>query len=97
MPLLKDAKNELDKAPTEGYVKRYQLSGNEQGFFIKCRDGKTYARLLIFSLEYDRSSPYADGHFRDYGIMFNVELQTEGSEFNNPKDLRLEHYILEKL
>ena len=50
IPLLKDAKNELDKAPTEGYVKRYQLSGNEQGFFIKCRDGKTYARLLIFLL-----------------------------------------------
>lgn len=96
MPIPRNA-NEINKAPTEGYVKKIQLKGNEQGFFIKCRDGKTYARLLIFSLEYDRSSPYADGHFKDYGIMFNVVLQTEGSEFNSPEDIRLDHYIFERI
>ncbi|HRP34222.1 MAG TPA: hypothetical protein PKV73_20140 [Agriterribacter sp.] len=97
VPISRDAKNDLNKAPAEGYVKKYELRGNEKGFFIKCRDGKTYARLLIFSLEYDRSSPYADGHFNDYGIMFNVVLQTKGTEFNTPDNIRLDHYILETI
>lgn len=97
VPILNKSKNEVNKAPEEGYVKKYQLTGNEEGFFIRCRDGKTYARLMIFSFEYDRSSPYKDGNFKDYGVMFNVELQTDGNEFNNPNDLRLDHYILEKI
>ncbi len=77
MLILNNTENEIIKAPIKSYVKRYRLTGKVQGFFIGYRDGKTYARLMIFSLKYDRSSPYANGHFKDYGIMFNVVLQTE--------------------
>ena len=95
VPVFIGSNQSIDKAPDSGYQKKYQLAGNERGFFIKCRDGKSYARLMIFSLEYDRSSPYQDGSFKDHGIMFNVELQTIGNEFGNPANLRLDHYILE--
>jgi hypothetical protein len=97
VPIFKNTKNEINKAPKEGYVRRYQLKGNEQGFFIRCRDGKTYSRLMIYSLEYDRSTPYKNGHFKDYGIMFNVLLQNVGNEFNIPDTIRLDYYILETI
>ena len=97
IPIFNKSKDEIIKAPEAGYVIRYQLSGKEKGFFVKCRDGKTYARLMIFSSEYDRSSPYKNGSVKDYGIMFNVELQTEGREFNSTNDMRLDYYILEHI
>jgi len=96
-PIFKDGKSEVNKAPTEGYVKQYQLKGNEQGFFILCRDGKTYSRLMIYSLEYDRSTPYKNGYFKDYGIMFDALLQTSGNEFNINDTIRLDYYILENI
>jgi len=52
---------------------------------------------MISSSEYDRSSPYKNGSVKDYGIMFNVELQTEGREFNSTNDMRLDYYILEHI
>jgi hypothetical protein len=39
------------RAPETGYTNRYELTGGEKGFFVKCRDGKTYARLMIYSFE----------------------------------------------
>ena len=95
VPIFRGSNQSIDKAPASGYQKKYQLVGNEQGFFIKCRDGKSSARLMMFGLEYDRSSPYQGSSFKDHGIMFNVELQTIGNEFGNPTNLRLDHYILE--
>ncbi len=97
VPIFNKAKDAIIKAPEVGYVNRYELSGKEKGFFVRCRDGKTYARLMIFSPEYDRSSPYKNGSVKDYGIMFNVEVQTEGREFNGANDMRLDHYILGNL
>jgi hypothetical protein len=97
VPFFNEPKDAIIRAPETGYAIRYELNGKEKGFFIRCRDGKTYARLTIFSLEYDRSSPYKNGYVKDYGIMFNVELQTEGREFNHAKDMRLDHYILRNL
>jgi hypothetical protein len=97
VPIFNKSKDAIIKAPETGYVNRYELNGKEKGFFIRCRDGKTYARLMIFSPEYDRSSPYKNGSIKDYGIMFNVELQTEGRKFNSAKDMRLDYYILGNL
>jgi hypothetical protein len=97
VPIFDNSNNTISKAPEEGYVTIYELKGNEKGFFVKCRDGKTYARLMVFSLRYDRSSPYSNGSFKDYGIMFNADLQAEGREFSSPNDLRLDYYILENL
>jgi hypothetical protein len=96
-PIMKNGANDQIDAPLNGYVKRYQLTGNEQGFFVKCRNGKTFARIQIFSLEYDRTSPFESGYFKDFGIMFDITLQTEGNKFGYPADLRLDHYILERI
>jgi hypothetical protein len=97
VPIFNKSKDAIIRAPETGYVNRYELNGKEKGFFVRCRDGRTYARLMIFSPEYDRSSQYKNGSVKNYGIMFNVELQTEGSEFNSAKDMRLDHYILGNL
>ncbi len=97
VPIFNRSTDTITKAPEVGYVSRYELTGSEKGIFVKCRDGKTYARLIIFSLEYDSSSPYKNGSVKDYGIMFNVELQTEGREFNSAADMRLDYYILKKI
>lgn len=97
VPIFSKSKDSIIKAPETGYVNRYELNGKEKGFFIKCRDGKTYGRLMIFSSEYDRTSPYKSGSVKDYGIMFNVELQTEGREFNSQNDMRLDYYIIGNL
>ena len=96
-PIFNRSMDATTKAPETGYVSRYELTGSENGFFVKCRDGKTYARLLIFSLEYDRSFPYKNGFAKDYGLTFNIELQTEGREFNSAADMRLDYYILKKI
>jgi hypothetical protein len=97
VPIFDKSKNTISKAPEGGYLTKYEMTGNEKGFFVKCRDGKTYARLMVFSLKYDQSSPFSNGSFKDYGIMFNAVLQTEGREFNSPNDLRLDYYILENI
>ena len=81
-------------APQNGYLKTYELDGNEKGFFIRCRDGKSYARLSIVA-DYSRSAPCSNGHFEDVGIMFDVELQTNGNEFNVSDEFRLDQYILQ--
>jgi hypothetical protein len=97
IPFFENSKSAISKAPEDGYVTKYELQGNEGGFFVRCRDGRTYARLIIFSVQYDRTTQYRNGFFRDYGIMFNADLQTQGREFNNPDDLRLDYYILENI
>jgi hypothetical protein len=96
-PFFKNSNIDPNKAPTTGYVKKYQLTGNEQGFFILCRDGRTYSRLMISSLEYDRSTPYKNGFYKDYGIMFKVLMQPSGYEFNIANSFRLDYYILENI
>lgn len=97
IPILENSDNDNSTIPIEGYVNKYKITGNEKGFFIKCRDGKSYSRIMIFSLEYDRTSPFKDGHFKDFGIMFNIILQTEKKESNNTDNIRLDHYILENI
>jgi hypothetical protein len=86
-------------APVDGYVQQYKVTGNEKGFFIRCRDGKKYGRLIIFSSEYEKSSPNGDGFFVDKGMMFKTYLNTEGKlDFNIlPLDVSLEQYILENI
>jgi hypothetical protein len=88
---------DTETAPLNGYMKKYKLNGTENGFFVRCRDGKSYSRLKIFALKYNRSFPSPGGHAEDAGIMFNVELQTKGNEFNTADDFRLDYYILKNI
>lgn len=85
-------------APTEGYLKRYKLTGKEVGFFVRCRDGKTYCRLNKFGNNFQVSSPSPEGVYEDYGLMFNVILKPGGStNLNIGVEVDLEKFILEKI
>lgn len=97
VPIFDKSQNAINKAPQSGYVSKYKITGDERGFFVRCRDGKTYARLMLYSLEYDHSGPYKGGAIKELGIMFEVELQAAGREFNSPEDLRLDYYILDHI
>lgn len=81
--------------PTRGYVNKYKLTGKEKGFFVKCRDGRTLARVSIFS-EYDRSAPYKNGHQEDKGIMFNISVRIF-ENYIDSEGFRLDYYILQAL
>ena len=37
---------EMENAPTEGYYSSYNTTGNEVGFFIRCRNGQHYVKML---------------------------------------------------
>ena len=37
---------EMENAPTEGYYSSYKTSGKEVGYFIRCRDGQHYVKIL---------------------------------------------------
>jgi hypothetical protein len=38
-------------APDSGYLKEYDIKKGETGFFIKCRDGNSYVKLIIENIE----------------------------------------------
>lgn len=67
-------------APESGYLMEYKLTGNEAGFFVKCRDGKTYAKILLEQSSIDISSPDGNGGFyKEFGKNFSVLYQPNGT------------------
>lgn len=84
-------------APITGYKTKYEITGKEAGFFVKCRDGMSYAKLTASGFELDRSIPSKDGSLKDSGIMFQVYLLTEGREFGIPENFRLDYFMLGNL
>jgi hypothetical protein len=93
IPILRGG--DISIAPSNGYLRSYKLVGNEKGFFVKCRDGKTFARLVIFSLNNSKSGYISDSVYFDYGIMFKAFIQKGGyNVFNFPDDIVLDEYLL---
>lgn len=67
-------------APTTGYKNEYLFKGNEEGFFILCRDGKTYGKIILEKSNIDHSSPDGKGSFyKDFGKKFSCLYQPNGS------------------
>ena len=88
--------NTMNVAPEDGYLSKYELQGNEKGFFIKCRNGTSYARLMLIS-KYDASVPYKGSFYKDYGLMFGITMQPNGKEIGVPDNFRLDHFVLGSL
>ncbi|MCX6207055.1 MAG: hypothetical protein NTZ19_12480 [Bacteroidetes bacterium] len=86
----------INVAPENGYLSKYELQGNEKGFFIKCRNGTSYARLMLIS-KYDTSVPYKGSFYKDYGLMFGITMQPNGKEIGVPDNFRLDHFALGSL
>ncbi len=70
---------ELQYAPATGYQKSYMLTGQEEGFIIKCRDGKTYAKIILIKGRIDISGPINGSTFRDQGRYFSYLYQPNGT------------------
>jgi hypothetical protein len=67
-------------APTTGYSKQYTLQGNEEGLFVLCRDGRTYAKLVFEKSTTEISSPDGKGgSVKEYGKRFSCFFQPNGT------------------
>lgn len=88
---------DLPTAPETGYTGRHRLIGNEQGFFVLCRDGKTYGKIVFLSMSVE--SNFSDGNggrYIEYGKPFHALYQPTGSRdlsYYVP-DLDLERYLV---
>lgn len=67
-------------APTTGYISSYKLTGKEAGFFVRCRDGKTYAKIILEKSAIDISTPDGQGsHYKEFGKNFSCLYQSNGT------------------
>ena len=85
-------------APGTGYLHEYKLKGNEEGFFVLCRDGRTYAKLIFEKSEMDRGEPDGKGGwYKELGKHFSCLYQPNGTtdlSYSTP-DLDLESFLID--
>lgn len=88
---------EKNTAPTKGYVTSYKLTGSELGFFVRCRDGKTYGKIILGASEIDLSSPDGQGsYYKEFGRSFIYLYQPNGTTnlAYYHTDIDLENFLL---
>jgi hypothetical protein len=89
---------EKTSAPVTGYLREYKLKGNKEGFFVLCRDGRTYGKLIFDKSEIDHSAPDDKGGFyKDFGKQFSCLYQPNGTtdlSYSTP-DLDLESFLVD--
>ncbi|MFM2224833.1 MAG: hypothetical protein RJA07_1035 [Bacteroidota bacterium] len=89
---------EKSTAPTTGYKNEIELKGNEEGFFVLCRDGKRYGKIILEHSSIDISSP--DGHgsfYKEFGKNFSCLYQpneTTNLSYSIP-NLNLENFLVD--
>ncbi|RZK01481.1 MAG: carboxypeptidase regulatory-like domain-containing protein [Flavobacterium sp.] len=85
-------------APTTGYLHEYKLKGNEEGFFVLCRDGKTYGKIIFEKSEIDASAPDGKGGiYKEFGKNFSCLYQPNGTtdlSYSTP-DIDLENFLVD--
>lgn len=85
-------------APTTGYVSIYKLTGSEEGFFIRCRDGKTYGKIILEKSAIDISSPDGQGsYYKEFGKNFSCLYQPNGTTdlTYSQTDIDLEDFLVD--
>ena len=89
---------EKTEAPTTGYLQEYKLKGNEEGFFVLSRDGKTYGKIIFEKMELDASTPDGKGGFyKEFGKQFSCLYQPNGTtnlSYYTP-DVDLENFLVD--
>lgn len=89
---------EKSVAPTTGYLHEYKLKGNEEGFFVLCRDGKTYGKIIFEESAIDVSSPDGKGSFyKEFGKNFSCLYQPNGTTdlSYSTADMDLENFLVD--
>jgi hypothetical protein len=67
-------------APTTGYKAGYTLTDDVEGFFIKCRGGETYAKIILEKATFDIGSPMGRGNYqKELGKHFSYLYQPNGT------------------
>jgi hypothetical protein len=67
-------------APSTGYIRTYELTGSESGFFVRCRDGKTYGKIIIEKSSIDINSSDEQGnYYKEFGKNFSCLYQPNGT------------------
>lgn len=85
-------------APTSGYVMTYKLTGSEEGFFVRCRDGKTYGKIILEKSAIDISSPDGQGcYYKEFGKNFSCLYQPNGTTdlSYSQTDIDLEDFLMD--
>jgi hypothetical protein len=85
-------------APTTGYVTTYKLAGAEAGFFLRCRDGKTYGKIILEKSAIDISSPDGQGsNYKEFGKNFSCLYQPNGTTdlTYSQTDIDLEDFLVD--
>ncbi len=88
---------EMEQAPATGYLTSYTLNGDEEGFFIKCRDGKTFAKVIFSQGVMEINRPSNGGSFKAQGRYFSYLYQPNGTTdlaYPNSK-IDLEEFLLD--
>lgn len=85
-------------APTTGYLTTYKLTGSEAGFFVRCRDGKTYGKIILEKSAIDISSPDGQGsYYKEFGKNFSCLYQPNGAPdlTYSQTDIDLEDFLVD--
>ncbi|MCE2995041.1 MAG: hypothetical protein ACK5RG_15370 [Cyclobacteriaceae bacterium] len=100
--LVSDVKSSLlfEKAiaPTTDYLTTYTLTGSEAGFFVRCRDGKTYAKIILEKSAIEISSPDGQGgNYKEFRINFDCLYQPNATTdlTYSPSDINLEDFLVD--
>jgi hypothetical protein len=88
---------ELEKAPITGYRRKYILTGGEEGFFIRCRGGKTFAKVILVKGTVDISGEDKRGSFKERRRYFSFLFQpNESNDLTFPKaKIDLERFLVD--
>lgn len=89
---------EKNIAPTTGYVTTYKLTGSEAGFFVRCRDGETYGKIILEKSAIDISSPDGQGsYYKEFGKNFSCLYQPNGTTdlTYSQTDIDLENFLVD--
>ena len=84
-------------APKEGYFHEYEFKGNEDGFFVLCRDGRTYGKIIFVKSRVSIGGSDESGDYTDFGREFSCLYQPNGTtdlSFSTP-DIDLEDYLVD--
>ena len=85
-------------APETGYVNHHLLNGSEEGFFVRCRDGRTFGKIILEKSLNDLSSPDGrGGWYKEFVRRFSCLYQPDGTtdlSYSQP-DIDLEDFLVD--
>ena len=75
-----------------------KLTGSEEGFFVRCRDSKTYGKIILEKSAIDISAPDGQGsRYKEFGKNFSCLYQPNGTTdlTYSQTDIDLENFLVD--